>query len=76
MLKTIALGIKELLKHFKQGNNGVHFVLSFLNYIKFFKLKKNIYIYIYIFRMLVLKKKHEEHLLALQGKQLKPTKVK
>ena len=75
MLKTIALGIKELLKHFKQGNNGVHFVLSFLNYIKFFKLKKK-YIYIYIFRMLVLKKKHEEHLLALQGKQLKPTKVK
>lgn len=55
MLKTIALGIKELLKHFKQGNNGVHFVISFLNNIKFFKLKK------YIFRMSVLK----EHLLAL-----------
>ena len=70
MLKTIALDIKDLLKHFKQGNNGVHFVISFLNNIKFFKLKK------YIFRMLVLKKKHEEHLLALQGKQLKPTKEK
>lgn len=41
---VIALGIKKLLKHFKQGNNGVHLVISFLNYIKFFKLK---YIYIY-----------------------------
>lgn len=56
MLETIALGNRELLKDFKQGNNEVHFAISFLSNIKFFKLKR------YVFRMLVLGKEHREHL--------------